>query len=168
MPILFFNRTNPKVSKNFYLNELIQSDTALRLGIDNTPNTQQKNNLIASCKYLWQPTRDLLGQPMLISSGYRSPALNDVVGGSDTSAHSLGYAIDFTCPKFGSTRKIAEFLVKQFAKKRIKFDQIILEFPDSPSSWIHLGYKNQNGQQRGQVLTAKRINGRTQYLDGLV
>lgn len=157
-----------KITQNFYYSELIQSSVALRLGINNTPTAEHQKNLIEATKKLWQPTRDLLGKSMLVSSGYRSPALNDAVGGSDSSAHSIGFAIDFTSPSFGNTRKIAEFLVKELKRKNIKFDQIILEFPDSPSSWIHLGYKSQTGQQRGQVLTAKKIDGRTRYLTGLV
>lgn len=162
------NNAINQISKNFYFSELIQSDTALRLGINNMPNLQHQKNLIEATKKLWQPTRDLLGKVMLVSSGYRSPALNDAVGGSDSSAHSVGFAIDFTAPSFGDTRKIAEFLVKELKRNNIKFDQLILEFPDSPSSWIHLGYKSQTGQQRGQVLTAKRIDGKTRYLSGLV
>lgn len=159
---------NLKISQNFYMSELIQSSVALRLGIDNTPTPEYQKNLIEATKKLWQPTRTLLGKSMLISSGYRSPKLNDAVGGSDSSAHSFGFAIDFTSPSFGNTRKIAEFLVKELKRKNIKFDQLILEFPDSPSSWIHLGYKSQTGQQRGQVLTAKKIDGKTRYLVGLV
>lgn len=159
---------NLKVSQNFYMSELIQSSVALRLGIDNTPTPEYQKNLIEATKKLWQPARTLLDKPMLISSGYRSPKLNDAVGGSDSSAHSFGFAIDFTSPSFGNTRKIAEFLVKELKRKNIKFDQLILEFPDSPSSWIHLGYKSQTGQQRGQVLTAKKIDGKTRYLVGLV
>ena len=157
-----------KITQNFYYSELIHSAVALRLGISNIPNAQHQKNLIEATKKLWQPTRDLLGKSMLISSGYRSPELNDAVGGSDSSAHSIGFAIDFTSPSFGNTRKIAEFLVKELNRKKIKFDQLILEFPDSPSSWIHLGYKSQTGQQRGQVLTAKKIDGKTRYLTGLV
>lgn len=164
------NKIDPtlKISQNFYMSELIQSSVALRLGIDNTPTPEYQKNLIEATKKLWQPTRNLLGKSMLISSGYRSPKLNDAVGGSDSSAHSFGFAIDFTAPSFGDTRKIAEFLVKELKRNNIKFDQLILEFPDSPSSWIHLGYKSQKGEQRGQVLTAKKIDGRTRYLTGLV
>lgn len=159
---------NLKISQNFYMSELIQSSVALRLGIDNTPTPEYQKNLIEATKKLWQPARTLLDKPMLISSGYRSQSLNEAVGGSDSSAHSIGFAIDFTAPSFGDTRKIAEFLAKELKRKGIKFDQIILEFPESPSSWIHLGYKSQKGEQRGQLLTAKRIDGRTRYLAGFV
>lgn len=156
-----------QITTNFHMSELVRSTTAAKRGIDNTPNEQHKKNLIEATKNLFQPTRDALCHPIIVSSGYRSPALNRAVGGSATSAHSHGFAIDFTCPGFGNTRKIAEFLVKYFKENKIKYDQIILEFPDSSGSWIHLGYKNGAGQQRCQVLTAKRINGKTTYLSGL-
>lgn len=162
-----FNRADPnddKITKNIRLSELTLSPTAQRLGIDNTPNENIKQNLIESCTNLWQPTRDLLGVAMSISSGYRSPALNKAVGGSPTSAHCYGRAIDFTAPKFGSPRKIVEFLAKELPKHGVKFDQIILEF----DRWIHLGYKSPNGEQRGQVLTAKKVNGKTKYFVGAV
>ena len=125
-------------------------------------------NLTESVLKLWQPARELLGVPMLVSSGYRSPKLNKAVGGSSTSAHSYGFAIDFTAPGFGNTRKIANFLAKEFKARGIMFDQIILEFPDSPNSWVHLGYKSSKGLQRNQLLTAsKDMNGRTVYTVGL-
>ena len=158
---------NPKITNNFRYSELIHSNTAVRLGLSNEPSKEHKVNLIESCINLWQPTREILGKSMNINSGYRSFEVNNAVGGSKTSAHSIGRAIDFTSPGFGNTRQIAAKLIKEFKTKGIKFDQIILEFPDSESSWIHLGYKNDKGQQRSQVLTAVKRNGKTVYLSGL-
>lgn len=156
------------VTPNFHLSELVHSNTAVRLGLDNTPNQEIINHLEQSCINLWQPARDILGKPMGIDSGYRSDAVNRAVGGSTTSAHSYGYAIDFTAPSFGTPRQVAEKLVKELKARHIAFDQLILEFPETSSSWIHLGYKNRQGEQRGQVLTAKKQNGKTVYLSGLV
>ena len=156
-----------QITANFYMSELTHSNTAVNRGINNIPSALHKKNLIEATKNLFQPTRDLLGAAMLISSGYRSPALNRAVGGSSTSAHSYGLAIDFTCPSFGNTRKIASYLLSEFKKRGIKFDQLILEFPDSGSSWIHLGYKSPSGSQRNQVLTAVKQGGKTTYLSGL-
>lgn len=156
-----------QITKNFHMSELVHSHTAVNRGIANTPTMLHKKNLIESTKNLWQPVRDVLGAAMLISSGYRSPKLNQVVGGSSTSAHSHGYAIDFTAPAFGNTRKIAAHLVSELKNRGIKFDQLILEFPDSGSSWIHLGYKSPSGSQRNQVLTAVKSQGKTKYLTGL-
>lgn len=156
-----------QITENFTLGELTHSNTAVARKISNKPNMTHEQNLVASAINLWQPVRELLGQPMIINSGYRSAAVNKAVGGSATSAHSYGFAIDFVCPKFGNSAKTAEFLAAELPKRGIKFDQLILEFPDSAGSWIHLAYKNGAGQQRGQVLTAKKVGGRTKYLAGL-
>ncbi|MFB6347876.1 YcbK family protein [Moraxella sp. ZJ142] len=140
-----------KITDNISLNELIISPTAKRYGIDNIPNQAVLQNLIDSSVNLWQPAREILGQAMHITSGYRSPQLNSKVGGAANSAHKFGYAIDFHCPKFGNTRQIVQFLAKELPKKGIKFDQAIIEYPKSPNSWVHLGYKHPSGKQRGQV-----------------
>lgn len=155
------------ITKNFSMAELTHSNTAKARGISNVPNDAHKANLIASAKNLWQPVRDILGVPMRVSSGYRSPQLNRAVGGSPTSAHSHGFAIDFTAPSFGNTRQIAKKLATELNARGIKFDQLILEFPDSTGSWIHLGYKSPSGKQRGQLLTAVKHGGKTVYLSGL-
>lgn len=155
------------ISPNFHYYEFIASNTAEKLHINNTPTVTKRLNIIAATLGLFQPVRNLLGFAMLISSGFRCDALNDAVGGADDSAHRYGFAIDFRCPQFGNTRKIAKFLAEELKKAGIKFDQLILEFPDSPNSWIHIGYKNSQGQQRGQVLTAVKQGGKTRYLAGL-
>ncbi len=152
-----------QVTKNFTLAELLHSNTAVRKGIENIPSTDHQANLITACHELFQPTRDVLNKPILISSGYRSIAVNKAVGGSKTSAHCIGYAIDFISPSFGSPAAVAKFLAKELTKRGIKFDQIILEFDE----WVHIGYKNQKGEQRGQILTAKKVNGVTEYSQGI-
>lgn len=152
-----------QLSQNFSLSELIKSPTSKRLGIDNSPDDRVLNNLKASVKNLWQPTRQLLGVPVLVSSGYRCPALNLAIGGAKHSAHMSGFAIDFTAPKFGTPRQIVTFLSKAYAQNGIGFDQMILEF----DRWIHLGYQSPTGSQRGQILTAVKRAGRTVYLVGI-
>lgn len=152
--------TNKKLSTNFWLSELIASNTATRYNIDNNPNSVIEQHLQESCDNLWQPTRDILGKPMLISSGYRSPRLNALVKGSSTSAHMQGYAIDFTCPAVGLPSQIVKVICKVFKEKGIKFDQVILEYPDNKNGgWVHLGYKNHKGLQRGQMLIKKHGTG---------
>ncbi len=154
-----------KLSKNFYLSELLESNTATRLGIVNTPTERHLRNLKEATANLWQPTRDLLGKPMSISSGYRNPELNAAVRGVKDSAHPEGFAIDFISPSFGTPMEIALFLIKAYRAKGIKFDQMIFEF----GRWVHLGYKHpKTHAQRGQVLTAKKVNGKTVYLNGIV
>ena len=145
------NNQQIKMSKCFYLSELLASQTAERNNIDNTPTPVAFTHLVGSVDNLWQPVRELLGVPMLITSGYRSARLNKLVGGQPSSAHQHGYAIDFSAPAFGSTRDIVKFLAGELPKRGIKFDQLIIEYPNSPNSWVHLAWKNQYGLQRGQV-----------------
>lgn len=129
-----------KITENITLDELLASNIAVRKGIDNAPTPRAFLNLVESCNNLWQPVRYNLGTPISISSGYRCKLLNDAVGSKDSSAHLEGFAIDFTSPKFGSPRQV----VKEIAKMKLKYDQCIYEF----GRWVHLGYKNQKGQQR--------------------
>ena len=140
-----------QITKNISLNELLASNTAKSKGIDNTPNGVVLNNLIEAAHYLWQPVRDILGHPIRITSGYRSPKLNSAVGGAANSAHKFGNAIDFQCPGFGTTRQIITKLQAEFRKHGVKFDQLILEYPNSSGSWVHLGYRHMNGAQRKQM-----------------
>lgn len=153
-----------KITANFTLGELLYSGTAVRLGLKNIPNDVQLAHLKESAHGLFQKVRDVLNQPIQINSGFRCDAVNKAVGGSKTSAHCNGYAIDFVCPKFGTPFEIAVFLARELPKKGFKFDQIILEF----DSWVHIGFKNTEGMQRGQVLTAKKVGGKTVYFSGVV
>lgn len=139
------------ITKNITLNELLASQTATRHKIDNMPNAMVLQHLIESAVNLWQPARDILGHPIFITSGYRCLTLNRRIGGVKSSAHLFGYAIDFSCPAFGNTRSVVKHLADEFKKRGIKFDQCILEYPQSPNSWVHLGYKRSDGSQRGQV-----------------
>lgn len=141
------------ITANITLNELLASQTAIRHNIDNMPSQAVLEHLIESATKLWQVARDILGHPIYISSGYRCPPLNAKVGGAKNSAHLHGYAIDFVCPAFGNTRQVAKHLATEFKKRGLKFDQAIIEYPQSPNSWVHLGYKKSDGLQRGQLFT---------------
>jgi hypothetical protein len=121
-----------KLSEHFTLDEMILSQTAARKGIDNTPSAEIVANLKVMAATL-EEIRALLGAPILISSGYRSPALNKAVGGSKKSAHMLGLAADFTAPGFGTVLQVA----KKIAASDIAFDQVIYEF----GSWVHVGLR---------------------------
>lgn len=160
-----------RLSKNFTLSELLISQTAARHGIDNYPTPAHQANLQRLVAELLQPVRDLLGVPMLVSSGYRSETLNTKIKGSKTSAHSIGCAADFTAPSYGDPYKIAKALAYLLPKHGIKFDQLILEFyePKTGKGWVHIAVYNRSMQQRNQVLTAKRRADRsTEYLEGVV
>jgi hypothetical protein len=146
---------NMNLTKNFQLWEFVKSATADRLGIDNTPNEKEINNLRTLCKEILQPARDALG-PLRISSGFRSEELNTKVGGVENSDHRLGFAAD-VIPVTASTRELAKWIVNNCPK----FDQVILEFGTSDNpNWIHLSAAPRN---RKQVLRATRENGETVY-----
>ncbi len=137
------------LSPHFTLAELIRSDIAIRKGIDNTPPAEVLENLRLLAAGL-ERVRDVLGRPVHISSGYRSPKLNAAVGGSKTSAHMQGLAADITAPAFGSPEDVVRALAKEMAT--IQADQIILEFP--PNGWVHVGFPDVT-MPRGQVLVYK-------------
>ena len=146
------------LSKSFTLNELTKSQEAIRLGIDNTPNEEQIQNLKILCEKLLQPIRDFYGMPLSISSGYRSVALCEAIGSSAKSQHTKGQAADFEI--FGVPNKeIAEFIVKN-----LDYDQCILEFwneNDPNSGWVHCSYSGNSN--RKQYLKAEKLNGRIVY-----
>jgi hypothetical protein len=121
-----------KLSDHFALHEFIDSQTASRKGIDNTPSQEVVDRLRKLCTDILEPARAALG-PMRISSGFRCEKLNVAIGGSKTSAHCKGYAADVI--PFNVTRR--EFA--KWVKDHCNFDQIILEFgtPENPD-WIHV------------------------------
>ena len=136
------------LSRYFTLDEMTASQTAARKRIDNKPGPEILENLKDTCVQA-DRVRELLGFPMLVSSGYRSLKLNSAIGGSKTSSHVQGYAMDFICPGFGTPREVFDFLKKSMRDKSIKFDQLLLEFENSPGAWVHLGF---GPEMRGEVL----------------
>lgn len=130
---------------NFPLHELLRSHTATVKGISNEPTPLHLSNLRRLTRSL-ELIRTLLGNnPMPVSSGYRSAALNAEIGGSKTSAHSYGLAADFTCPRFGTPEEI----VRAIANSDIEFDQLILERLNG-KEWVHFGLPK--AKYRRQVL----------------
>ena len=138
------------MTTHFSLEELIQSDIALRQGIDNRPSKLVLDNLLILLAGL-ESVRAVLNQPMFITSGYRSPTLNRFIGGVSTSAHCLGYAADFKCPQFGSPYAI----VKAIKASGIKYDQLINE-----GTWVHISFDR---KLRQQTLTANFVKGKAVY-----
>jgi hypothetical protein len=135
----------PYLAKHFSLAELTASQTAERAGLANIPNGEAVENLRRLAAVL-EDVRALLGNvAVLVSSGYRSPALNRLVGGSNTSAHVSGCAADFIAPGFGTPRQVC----LRVMETGIAFDQLIYE-----GTWVHLGIAPVGVEPRGQVLTA--------------
>ena len=144
------------LSPHFTLEELTQSDTAVRIGVDNScppPGVLLNLERLAG---LLEEVRALLKVPMHINSGWRCPDLNRALGSKDTSAHVLGLAADFTAPQFGTPLEIA----KAIAASGIQFDQLIQE-----GTWVHIGLRK--GSLRGEQLTAHFSDGRASYTAGL-
>ncbi|QBF27687.1 peptidase M15 [Pseudomonas tructae] len=141
------------LTEHFTLEELTVSETAARRGIDNQPDPRALDNLRRLCATLEQ-VRELVGAPVLISSGFRALALNEAIGGSSGSAHIEGLAADFNVP--GLTPAA---LARWVADSHLLFDQLILEY----DQWVHLSVAS--GQQRRQVLTVRNGSG---ILPGLV
>ncbi|MDP2026461.1 D-Ala-D-Ala carboxypeptidase family metallohydrolase [Sulfuriferula sp.] len=144
-----------QLTPNFSLEELVKSDTALRRGIDNTPDGIVSGNLREYTAPGLEQVRALLGHAVRISSGYRCPQLNRVIGGSATSAHVHGLAADFTAPEYGTPSQIA----RAIAASDIQFDQLIME-----GTWIHIGFAP---VPRRQLLTAHFLAGRVRYSTGI-
>ena len=147
------------LSPHFSLVELTASQTAERAGIKNIPGGAALENLRRLALVL-EDVRTCLGDSaMLVSSGYRSPTVNNLVGGALTSAHKDGRAADFVAPRFGGPRQICQRIVDA----GIVFDQLIYE-----GTWVHLGIAKVGEPPRNYVLTAVFRPGQaTQYLQGL-
>ena len=152
------------LSPHFSLAEMSISATGTRKGLDNTPPADKIINLTRLCLELLEPIRGIVAKPITVTSGYRSAAVNAAVGGAIQSAHLSGFAADINCFGYGTSRQLAELLVKELRARGIKFDQLILEF----DAWVHVGLIGPGGKQCGQVLTAKhKANGGTDYINGI-
>lgn len=135
-----------RISPNFDLSEFTTSQTAARLGIDNTPSPEIVDNLRKTAELL-EEVRAILKAPILITSGYRCPDLNLAVGGvPGRSSHTTGQAADFHAPGAGSPKSIC---MKIAGTPGLRFDQLIHEY----SSWVHLAWSD---APRQQVLTIDR------------
>lgn len=134
-----------KLTEDFPLWQLVQSTTADRLRIDNTPTPREIENLRRLCQQILQPARDALG-PLQINSGFRSAALNRAVGGVPNSDHRKGFAAD-VIPANVSTKKFAEFVANN-----CEFDQVILEFGTAENpNWIHVSANPRNRKQKLRI-----------------
>ena len=150
------------LSPNFTLSEMTKSEAALRHGIDNTPNEEQIQALMALAQNVLQPVRDHFKRGVKCNSGFRAPAVNQKVGGSPTSDHCKGQAADIEIPG------VSNYDLAKWIADNLKFTQVILEFytqgvPDS--GWVHVSYDP--SKLKNEALTAVKREGRTVYLTGL-
>lgn len=151
-----------QLSKHLSLAEVTRSETAKRKGISNQPTPEHLENFKLLAEKVFEPIRLHFDSPIHISSGYRSAALNKAVGGSKTSQHCSGEAIDIDMD--GSSNGITNKMVFDFIKDNLEFDQMIWEFgTDSNPDWVHVSYDS-SGKQRKQILKAVKKGGATRYI----
>ena len=136
-----------RLTPHFTLEEFTFSQTATRKGIDNTPHEGILDNLCILANGM-EDVRNLLNAPIHVSSGYRCPELNDLLGSKRTSQHTKGLACDFTSNAYGSPQIIFADIISS----DIRYDQLILEF----DRWIHISFVEDGGTPRKQALI---ING---------
>ena len=139
-------------TKNFSYDELIASATAKRLGLDNTPNEQEKEKLRKLAEDVLQPIRDAWRSPIVVNSGYRSEQVNKAVGGAKNSQHRLGEAADISIGGKERNKKLFNFINKLIQKGTIKVGQLIDEYN---YSWIHVSLPRTNGKPNNQALHLK-------------
>ena len=148
-----------QISKHFKLSEFTKSQIAARHGLKNLPGAGEVKNLENVCYEILEPVRAHFDKVVLITSGFRSLAVNRILGSSDGSQHCKGQAVDFEIPG------VPNIKVAYWLQANCDFDQLILEYykPDEDQSgWVHVSY-NEKGANRKKVLT---FDGKT-YEDGL-
>jgi hypothetical protein len=148
------------ISKHISYKEGVHSNTATRKGIDNTPNTEQLDNMELVAEEVFEPLRAYVGGPIKINSFFRCPKLNRAIGGSSKSQHCEGQAIDID-DTFGRCTNAEMY---HFIKEHLDFDQMIWEFGDDDNpDWVHVSYVSPE-ENRNRCLKAYREDGKTKYM----
>lgn len=148
------------LSLHFTLEEFTRSTTAARRGLDNTPPPEAVEALLALALTVLEPLREHVGRPVCILSGYRSKAVNRALGSPDGSQHTVGEAADIEVPGMPAVE------VARWILANVDADQVILEFPGA-HEWCHVSHRRPPQHNRGQALTAGRVNGLVRYVPGL-
>ena len=147
------------ISKHISDKEGVYSITAMRRGIDNTPNEEQLANMELLALEVFEPVREWVGGPIRVNSFFRSEELNKAIGGSSKSQHCKGQAIDIDDTRCHKTN--AEMF--KFINDELEFDQLIWEFGDDNNpNWIHVSYVSEDNN-RNRCLRAYKYNGKTKY-----
>jgi len=140
------------LSPNFSLQELTKSQTATRLGIDNTPSKRHINALKGLCLHVLEPCRKQFGRGFTPSSGYRSKELCKAIGSKVSSQHAKGQAVDFEIPG------TANIDLARYIRDNLDFDQLILEFykeDDPEAGWVHCSYKASGNRKQALIYNGK-------------
>ena len=147
------------ISKHISYKEGVYSITAIRRGIDNTPNDEQLDNMELVADEVFEPLRAYVGGPIKINSFFRCPKLNTAIGGSHKSQHCKGQAMDID-DTYG---RMTNAEMYHFIKEHLDFDQMIWEFGnDDNPDWVHVSYVSPK-ENRKRCLKAYREDGKTKY-----
>ena len=149
-----------RISKNITYNEAIFSNTAKRKGIENKPNDEHISAMMSIADMVFQPLRSYVGGPIKITSFFRSPKLNQAIGGSSSSQHCKGQAMDLD-DVYGHKTNEEMFM---YIKENLDFDQLIWEFGDDKNpAWVHVSYVDKQ-ENRNRCLKAYKEKGKTKYM----
>lgn len=149
-----------QLSEHFELAEFTRSSTSKRAGISNMPTDAHLENIKLLCEKILEPIRVHFARSIILSSGYRSSALNRAIGGASSSQHCSGEAADIDM----DGTNVTNAQIFNYIKDNLEFDQLIWEFgTDSNPDWVHVSYES-NGRQRKQILRAVKKNGSTSYI----
>ena len=149
-----------RFSKHVSWKEGTHSNTALRRGLDNTPNEDQIKCMKDIAEGLFEPLREWVGGPIKINSFFRGEPVNTAIGGSTRSQHMKGQALDLD-DTFGHKTNAEMY---HYIKDNLDFDQLIWEFGDDKNpNWIHVSYVTHR-PNRKKLTIAKRIDGKTRYI----
>jgi len=151
------------ISKHISEKEATKSITALRLGIDNTPNSTHRNNMVLLAEKVFEPLREWVGGAIKINSFYRSPELCVAIGSKTSSQHTCknGAAIDID-DIYGHKTNAEMF---DYVKDNLNFDQMIWEFGNEENpDWLHISYVSEE-KNRNRILKAVRDMGKVKYIN---
>lgn len=141
------------LSKHVTVEEFCFSPTAIRAGIKNVMALQQLENATLLCEKVFEPLRSHVGKPIKINSGFRSPSLNRAIGGSSSSQHCKGQAMDLEL----HDKELFDWIIDN-----LEYDQAIFEFgTEQQAAWFHISYSHNNN--RKEVLRATKKAGKTVY-----
>jgi zinc D-Ala-D-Ala carboxypeptidase len=148
------------ISEHISYVEGVYSITAKRLGIDNTPNSYHLSNMELLAEKIFEPLRKHVGGPIKINSFYRSPELNQAIGGSSKSQHCKGQAIDID----DTYSYMNNADMYRYVKENLSFDQMIWEFGDGVNpDWVHISYVNEDDNRNRCLVAYKDDNNKTKY-----
>ena len=147
------------ISEHISYKEGVYSITATRRGLDNTPNQFELANMKRLAEKVFEPLREWVGGPIRINSFYRGKALNKAIGGSTSSQHCKGQAMDID-DTYG---RMTNAEMYHWIKHNLDFDQMIWEFGDDDNpNWVHISYVSPD-KNRNRCLKAYKEKGKTKY-----